>query len=363
MDLYMCNVCKKTYEIKSEIWRCTCGGLLNLIKSAQMIGEIRASLPSLWRYHHSIPVNEKEWKDITMGEGYTAMIPIDDGVNSYFKMDYMMPTASFKDRGAAVLISKAKELNVKRVIVDSSGNAGNAIAAYSRRAGLECDVYISDKTSPNKIKQLKAYNANIKKISGSREDVAKAAQKAVAESKDFYASHIFNPYFYEGTKTYAFETWEQLGFAPDVMVVPVGNGTLLLGIYIGFKELYEQNIINKIPKIIAIQSENCAPLSQAFNLGLSDYKNVKTKETLAEGIAIAEPLRASQILKAIRETEGDIYTVNENELKSAHQKLSDLGLFVEHTTAANYAGFLKYKKKRVETVVVPLCGSGLKSIK
>ncbi|MFV5770002.1 threonine synthase [Mammaliicoccus sciuri] len=361
MDQYVCSRCNKSYEINPSIWRCSCGGLLDLDKQKCELNKIKHSLPSLWRYNQAIPVND--WIDTTMGEGYTSLIPIDKNTShSYFKMDYMMPTSSFKDRGAAVLISKAKELNVKHIIVDSSGNAGNAFAAYAKRVDMECDVYINDKTSPNKIKQLKSYDANIYKISGTREDVAQAAQNAVDETGRFYASHVFNPYFFEGTKTYAFETWEQLGHVPDAMIVPVGNGTLLLGVYYGFKELYHQNIVDKMPKIIAIQSENCAPISEAFNLGLSDYKKIQSKETSAEGIAIAKPLRAPQILEAVRNTQGTFYTVNENEIMQASRDLSNSGIFVEKTTAVNYAGFLKYKKKDSEIVVVPLCGSGLKSL-
>ncbi|MBF7024108.1 threonine synthase [Staphylococcus kloosii] len=367
MESFICNECAKLYNITASRWRCECGGLLNLHKLNSENKKISTSIPSLWRYHQFIPVNKNEWQKITMGEGFTAMIPIDQiatTTRSFFKMDYMMPTLSFKDRGASVLISKAKELGVQQVIVDSSGNAGNSIAAYARRANIKCDVYVSETTSPNKIKQLQSYDANIVKIHGTREDVANAAQNAVIKTKNFYASHIFNPYFYEGTKTYAFETWEELGYVPDTMIVPVGNGTLLLGIYYGFKELYELNLTSKIPKLIAIQSANCAPLATAFNAGDSDFKKINTSETLAEGIAIAEPLRASQILNAIRNTNGSFYTVNENEIFDAHQKLSHRGLFVEHTTAANYAGFLKYKSANEnESIVVPLCGSGLKSLK
>jgi threonine synthase len=132
--------------------------------------------------------------------------------------------------------------------VDSSGNAGTSIAAYAKRAGITCDVFLSDSTSPKKIAQIQAHGARIRAIKGSREDVAEAAQKAVTEEETFYASHVYNPFFYEGTKTYAFEIWEQMQSVPDTLIIPVGNGTLLLGAYYGFKEMIESGVTNKLPK-------------------------------------------------------------------------------------------------------------------
>jgi threonine synthase len=149
----------------------------------------------------------------------------------------MMPTLSFKDRGAAVLIAEVKELGVTKVITDSCRNAGTSIAAYAKRAGITCDIFLSDTTSPKKIAPIKANGATIRTIKGSREDVAAAAQQVVTEEKTSYAIHVYNPYFYEGTKTYAYEIWEQMQSIPDTLIIPVGNGMLLLGAYYGFKEL------------------------------------------------------------------------------------------------------------------------------
>jgi|SRR5690625_5151505 len=302
------------------------------------------------------------WQAITMGEGQTPLVrlsPTDK--NTYVKVDYMMPTLSFKDRGAAVLIAIAKHLGATKVIADSSGNAGTAIAAYAARCNISCDIYLSKYTSPKKISQIKAYGATIKKIDGNREDVAQAAQQAVELERVFYASHVYNPYFYEGTKTYAYEIYEQLQDVPDTLIIPVGNGTLLLGAYYGFKELYENNLIHKLPKIIAIQAENCAPLANSFHQKHRSNQKQETRQTIAEGIAVATPARAKQILAAVRQTNGTILTVHEQEIKSAHSQLSELGFYVELTSGANYAGYLKYKKSQQEKIILPLCGAGLKS--
>ncbi|EGQ21682.1 threonine synthase [Sporosarcina newyorkensis 2681] len=151
------------------------------------------------------------WSSVTLGEGQTPLLVLDEAESSTFvKKEFMMPTLSFKDRGAAVLVTLAKQLGVKKMIADSSGNAGTAIAAYGARAGIECDVYVSADTSPKKLAQIKAHGAKVKAIKRIREDVAVAAQLAVEEEQVFYARHVYNPYFYEGTKTYAFEIFKQL---------------------------------------------------------------------------------------------------------------------------------------------------------
>ncbi|WP_147534374.1 threonine synthase [Bacillus marasmi] len=366
MGQYVCNSCGKTHEITPTIWKCDCGGVLDLIKEMPVIdASVWSHYPnSIWRYFDTMPFvkESKTWESITLGEGQSPLIVLDSTEpNTYVKVDYMMPTLSFKDRGAAVLMTKAKELAVSKVIADSSGNAGTAIAAYAARCNIACDIYLSDETSPKKVAQIKAHGATIKQIHGTREDIAAAAQKAVDDEKVFYASHVYNPYFYEGTKTYAYEIYEQLGGAPDALIIPVGNGTLVLGAYYGFKELYENKLIEVMPKIIAVQAANCAPLVRAYENGDELAKPVTNQGTLAEGIAIAAPARSKQILEAVRDTKGTFIDIQEVEILSARSKLSEKGFYVEVTTAANYAGYLKYNKSPQEKIVIPLCGAGIKS--
>jgi threonine synthase len=366
MEQYICNSCRKKHDITPTLWKCECGGVLDIVKDKPKI-DVTAwnNYPnSLWRYFENMPFakDSKTWESITMGEGQSPLIVLDpQEPNTYVKVEYMMPTLSFKDRGAAVLMAMAKELGVSKVIADSSGNAGTAIAAYAARCNIGCEIYLSDETSPKKIAQVKAHGATIKEIHGTREEIAAAAQKAVAEEKIFYASHVYNPYFYEGTKTYAYEIYEQLKGVPDAVIIPVGNGTLVLGAYYGFKELFENKLIEKMPKIVAIQAANCAPLMSAYENGLEKAEPVINKGTLAEGIAIAAPARSRQILEAVRETNGLFIDIKEDEILSARAMLADKGFYVEVTTAANYAGYLKYKKAPEEKIIIPLCGAGIKS--
>lgn len=366
MNQLICNHCGKKYEMTPTLWKCDCNGLLNLVKDTPQIdiASWNHYPNSLWRYVEAMPFSKgsKTWESVTMGEGQTPLIVLDPHEpNTYVKVDYMMPTLSFKDRGAAVLMTKAKELGVSKVIADSSGNAGTAIAAYAARCEIACDIYLSDETSPKKIAQIKAHGATVKEIHGTREDIAAAAQKAVDAENVFYASHVYNPYFFEGTKTYAYEIYEQVNGAPDALIIPVGNGTLLLGAYYGFKDLFENGLIHKVPKIIAIQAKNCAPLVKAYQNAEESASPVTNTGTLAEGIAIAAPARSKQILEAVQDTNGTFIDIEEDEILNARSKLSEKGFYVEVTSAVNFAGYMKYKKEAKETIVIPLCGAGIKS--
>ncbi len=298
-----------------------------------------------------------------MNEGFTPLEEITFGEKRAFvKIDYLFPTGSYKDRGATVLVSKMKEWGIQKVVEDSSGNAGSAVAAYCARAGIGCEIYVPQDTSLEKTIQIQAYGATLRKIPGSREKTAAATWKAASRMP--YASHCWNPFFLHGTKTFAFEVWEQMEWkAPDVLVLPVGNGTLLLGAHLGFRELKKARVIKRIPRLVGVQSSSCAPLYRAFEKGWTEPRPIEKKETAAEGIAIAEPVRGRQILKAVRETDGEILAVTENEIRIALKEMGRKGHFIEPTAAATIAGLKKYlrKTRRRETVVSTLTGTGLKS--
>lgn len=367
---YICHTCGATFDPRSLIFQCPCGGLLDLKRQAIRFKpeEILTREWSLFRYHTVLPFapGTNAWKGISMGEGLTPLVPLDPAEpNLLVKMDFMMPTLSFKDRGAVVLIAKAKELGVTRVVQDSSGNAGTAVAAYAARAGMACDIFVPESTSPKKINQIAAHGATVHPIPGSREDTAAAALEAAQKGDAFYASHVYNPFFYEGTKTYAYEVFEQLGSLPDTFVVPVGNGTLLLGVYYACKELLHAGLIEKVPAILAVQAEGCAPLHEAFHRGEKTVSPMEPRETQAEGIAIAEPKRAGQILEAVRATGGTLVTAPEEAIAETRQALAQKGFYVEPTTAATVAGYTAHVRKVGATqfgkVVIPLCGAGLKA--
>ncbi len=364
MERFYCSNCKRFYPLLPSRWRCDCGSFFHLeFEPKFSVKEISKRPPSLWRYREALPIL-RDGNIVSMREGFTPLEKMNfNGQPVHMKIDYLFPTGSYKDRGATVLVSKAKELGVKEVVEDSSGNAGAAIAAYCVRAGIGCEIYVPRATSLGKLFQIKAYGAALNKVEGSREKTAQVTMEAASER--FYASHCWNPFFLHGTKTFAFEIWEQMGWkGPDMLVLPVGHGTLFLGAYIGFKELKESGRVKKIPKMVAVQSTSCPPLYQAFKRGSLELHPVEREETKAEGIAIANPVRGRQILEVIRETEGEVLAVTEEEIEAALKEMGRKGHFIEPTSAATIAGLKKYlrKKRERETVVSTLTGTGLKSV-
>ena len=363
-ETFQCSECQRSYPIDPTRWQCDCGSPLDLEFNPEFPTQtILKRGPSLWRYREAIPI-KKDRSIVSMGEGLTPLEEMEFSSHRVrVKIDYLFPTGSYKDRGAAVLISKAREIGIQKVVEDSSGNAGAAIAAYCSRAKIGCDIYVPQATSSGKLVQIQTYGANLKKIEGSREKTARVTIEAA--QKTYYASHCWNPFFLHGTKTFGFEIWEQMGWKPpDTLVLPIGHGTLLLGAYIGFRELREAGRVKKIPRLVGIQSAVCAPLFNGFIKGLDEAQSINKGETLAEGIAIAEPVRGKQILRAIRETDGEILAVTEREIEAALKEMGKRGHFIEPTSAATIAGLKKYlkRKKKKEVIVSTLTGTGLKAI-
>ena len=357
-----CAECGQRYPGNSPVWRCECGGILDLEYKARFpLNQIEKREPTLWRYREAIPILDDD-NIVSLGEGYTPLVETDLKGNRFLlKLEYLMPSGSFKDRGASVLISKAKELKVNRLVEDSSGNAGSAIAAYCALCGIECEIFVPSGTPAGKLAQIEGYSAKLRRIEGSRENVAEAALEWAFNI--YYASHSWNPFFLQGTKTFAFEVCEQLGWrAPDVVVVPVGNGTLLLGAYMGFKELALEGIIESVPRIVAVQSAGCDPICKAFEEGSDAPAEIKKRDSIADGIAVAKPVRGRQILAALREGGGMTLSVSDKEVADALWMLCGKGLYVEPTGAVALAGALKHVENNEDgkTIVLPLTGSGLK---
>src|SRR5580698_5680658 len=320
-----CADCGRDHGLDELAWRgADCGGVLGLAGSTpalpplSVIGQRR---PTLWRYAEALPIDEPA--DVSLGEGMTPLVTAPESPGVLLKVDYLMPSGSFKDRGAVLLAALARRLAVPRMVADSSGNAGSAVAAYAARAGIACEVYVPAATSAGKVAQLRAYGAAVRQIPGSREDTADAAAEAADQPGTFYASHVYHPFFLQGMKTYAFELWEQLGGRlPATLVLPVGNGTLVLGAYLGCRDLLDQGLISRIPRIVAVQAAGCAPLARAFTAGATVPAEIVGEPTVAEGIAIARPARGGQILAAVRDTGGAIVTVTDEQVNAAHSALA-----------------------------------------
>jgi threonine synthase len=344
----------------SFVWCCpVCRGPLDLdfAPTPAPLKSLAGRVNSLWRYAETLPL---AGPTVSLGEGRTPLVPLTEHVSA--KLDFLMPTLSFKDRGAVLLAELALRLGPRRVIADSSGNAGTAIAAYCARARLPCTVYVPEGTSAKKLEQIGAHGARLEVVDGDREATAAAARAAADEPGTFYASHVFNPYFLHGTKTYVHELWEDLGGRlPEVLVVPVGNGTLLLGAALAVAELHAAGLLDRRPALYAVQSAAVAPLARAWREGADDVTGVTpTAPTLAEGIAISRPPRARQILRAVRASGGTFLTVTEDQLRYAQRDLASMGLYVESTGVVCWAA-VREGALGERTGVVPLCGAGLKT--
>src|SRR5437763_1885003 len=307
---YHCAACGRGYPADRPLWRCDCGGHLNLAPGRGFArGEIATTHASLWRYAAALAVSGV--LRVSLGEGWTPLVLRDwQGAKIHFKLELQMPTGSFKDRGTAVMLNHLLEVGVGPIHEDSSGNAGASIATYAAAAGLPCRIYVPAAAPRGKIVQIAATGAELRTIPGTRQAVTDAALAAVGER--FYASHHWHPFFIEGTKTLAYELWEQLGFAvPDNILVPTGYGSNILGLDRGFDELARQGEIARRPRLFAVQAENCAALTAAWIAGAADYVPFAPGPTIADGIATVKPVRTAEVLSALRGSGGGVVAVPE----------------------------------------------------
>jgi len=352
------------YPLTEARWCADNGHYLNLAPAPGLgRADIDASRHSVWRYAKALRVDSAH--AVSLGEGGTPLVAGEwKGASVLYKLEFMMPTGSFKDRGMTVMVSYLKSRGIDRVLEDSSGNAGASLAAYAAAAGMGCRILVPETASYPKIAQIAAGGADVVTIKGSRQDVAEAALRQSAEI--FYASHNWQPFFVEGIKTLAYELWEQLGFAaPDSIVVPLGYGSNVLGADAGFAELLRRGEISRRPRIFGVQAARCAPFAAAFQAGADRIVPAAIAPTMAEGIATARPTRVAEVLRTVRETGGSIVAVEEAEIVEALRDLAGRGLYVEPTSAVAAAGLSRLLSSGTilpgERTVLVLTGSGLKA--
>lgn len=325
--------------------------------------DVDRSTRSLWRYRASLPIDIA--KPISMGEGCTPVVQKDWGsLRPYFKLEWFNPTASFKDRGTTVMLSFIRQLGVNAVLEDSSGNGGASVAAYGAAGGMKIKILAPASTSPMKIAQVRAYGADIQLVEGPREESEAEAIRQSGET--FYSSHNWQPFFLEGTKSLAYEMWEDFGYsAPDNVVVPVGAGSSLLGCYLGFRELLAAGQIARMPKLFASQPLNCSPLDASFTAGVDTPVAREVRKTIAEGTAIKSPLRLRQMVAALKETGGGTVAIPEEGIVAGLKKLAATGLFPEPTSASAAAALDELAKRGAirpnERTVVVITGTGIKA--
>ena len=330
---FYCEHCKKEYPIATHSYLCECGGLFRLYRSAMDAGDRHEA--------------------VTLGETETPLLPlVIEGSRFYLKMEDRQPTGSFKDRGAKRLIGELAYLGIERVAIDSAGNAGAAVAAYAAAAGMACRVYVPDDISAERVRQITAYGAEVVRVPNGRMNAGSTLRAELGS--DYYASHVYNPLFADGIKSMAYEIYHQLGDAvPDYIFVPIGNGSLLLGLYQGFAEL------GRLPHFVGVQSTKCAPVVEAFH----DLPETPRKNTIAETIRVGAPQRLEDILKALRRSGGDAVAVEDSDILKAAKKFNRRGIYAELTAAAALAGARAFFADGMPDnyrTVIPVPGSGLK---
>lgn len=327
---------------------------------------IDESQGGLWRYHAMLPVIGAGHERITLGEGWTPLVRDNWGSQEVFwKFDALMPTGSYKDRGVSVMVNWLTGLGAETVVDDSSGNAGASLACYAARAELQATIYVPESAPTPKKAQIAIYGAELVEVPGPRDAAARAAAAASRMVKSIkYASHAWHPAFLLGQMTTAWEIWEQLGRrVPDWFIAPTGHGGSLLGTWRGFQHLKASGVIDKLPKLVAVQAEPYTPLHDAFHANSDQVEaSPYTAKISADGIAISKPVRSTALLAALRSSRGTSVAVTEPEVRRYHEKLAQRGFFVEPTSATVSVALDKLRGtiQPHETVVCALTGHGLK---
>jgi threonine synthase len=340
--------------------RCDCGGVLDLPLRAPAprpgppAGPFPA--PTTW-------VSPEALAASALGVRPTPMLRWHEQEEVWLKCDHLLPTGSFKDRGAHLLAALGLQLGVEDLVIDSSGNAAAALAAHAARAGLRCTVFVPADASPNKLRQIATYGAELRTVPGPREAATAAARDFVARTGALYASHALNPYFYEGTKGWLYEV---LAERPDVrtLVVPVGSGSLLLGILRGLQELIGAGWIDRTPELILAQAAGYATLAAGRPAPLTTRRSGPPTgdepAPLAEGIAISHPLRLEHMRSLLAGYRSRVCVLAPAEITNAHRELASGGFYVEPTSAAAWAAWRGTPHSHGPAVVA-LTGHGLKT--
>jgi len=340
-------------------WSCDCGGAFEAkMESAFVKPEGNGTI--FQRYSREFPYIQPT-QLVSLGETMTPLVSSGD---VRFKLEYLLPTGSFKDRGSCALISALWPLlklrRIQGIKEDSSGNAGASLAAYCAKAGLGCDVFVPKGVSGPKAAQMMAYGARLHEIPGTRREVEEAA-KSIRFS-GAYLGHVWHPYFRDGIRTIAYEIAEQSRWElPRAVFVPVSAGTLLLGIISGFQHLLESGIGGEMPLVVACQTVAVSPLYHA--LRGSTYSPPDALDTVADAlVSVAPPLLERMVLK-VKEVRGMAEAASERETLLAWKELARMGYYVEPSSAVAYACMKKLRERTGEDMkdaVVVLTGSGLK---
>ena len=373
-----CPKCGKEYRINEVNHLCSCGSPLlvayDLDAARKVINRdtFKGRGASLWRYKELLPVSDDE-NIVTLGEGFTPLLHLTkagekSGIkNLYIKDEGIIPTGTFKARGAAVGVSKAKELGVTTITMPTNGNAGAAWSIYGAKAGIKSVIVMPEDAPSITRNECAAAGADLYLVKGLISDCGKIVAASVKKHGWYDASTLKEPYRIEGKKTMGLEIAEQFGWKqPDVILYPTGGGVGIIGIYKALKELQEIGLVEgPLPRPVAVQAEGCAPIVKAFNEKRADSDFYADSQTIAFGINVPKALGDFLVLKGLYETDGTAEAVSDAQILDALRELAATeGNFVCPEGAAIYAAAKSLRQKgwirEDDTVVLLNTGAGIK---
>ncbi len=372
-----CVKCGKEYAAAPDITNCECGGILDIIYDYDYIKENLtkeklASRPyTMWRYRELLPVEETT-SDTPLRVGWSPLYEADRlgkllGVKKlWIKDDGQNPTASLKDRASAMAVAKAKEAGAEIIACSSTGNAASSLAGNAAAAGLKTFIFVPSRAPKGKVAQLMTFGANVISVQGDYEQTFELSKKAIDKWGWYNRNAAINPYLSEGKKTVSLEIAEQLGWQmPDYLAISVGDGCTIAGVWKGLKDLYAIGFIDKLPRLISAQAEGCHPINRAIASGEEWYP--MEENTLADSIAVGVPRNADKALNAIRESNGIVVNVTDEEIMAAQKLLGKTcGVFGEPAGVTGAAGLKKLCEQGIlganDTVVSVVTGNGLKDV-
>lgn len=373
-----CPKCGASYESEKPVQLCQCGAPLLVRYDLKKVREnfrkdsLASRKADLWRYLELLPVKNEE-NVVSLGEGMTPLLSLKNlgpelGLsNLYMKDEGLIPTGTFKARGAAVGASRAKELGIKVLAMPTNGNAGGAWAAYCAKAGIKAVIVMPKDAPIIHRKEVAITGASLFLVNGLISDAGRIVNRAVTEYGWFDASTLKEPYRIEGKKTMGLELAEQFGWEmPDVIIYPTGGGVGIIGIYKGLKELQEIGWVRgRMPRLVAVQSTGCAPIVKAWEEGKKESVFWENARTIAFGLTVPKALGDFLVLEAVYNTGGCAVAVEDDEILKAQQMLASReGVFVCPEGAATLSAAIKLSLsswiRRDEKVVLLNTGTGLK---
>ena len=393
---YSCTLCGTEYAPGDVTYTCLKdGGNLDVvldydsIKSKYKPEDIFSrNDPSLWRFRPLLPVSAPPGDSTPIhAAGGTPVFNLSSLAanlslsNLWLKDESRNPTASFKDRASAIVVTRAQEIKAEVVVTASTGNAGAALAGMSAAIGQKAVIFAPKSALPAKVAQLLIYGATVILVDGTYDDAFDLTIKAANEFGWYCRNTGYNPFTAEGKKTAAFEIWEwwqevhremhrQVGeetdHAPLTVFVPVGDGNIISGIHKGFKDLQKLGWMPRPPRLIGVQAKGSAAIANAFHADTEEITPVSAK-TIADSISVDLPRDGVRAIRAAKETGGTYITVSDREILKAIADLGREGIFAEPAGATAYAGLIKAVASGVvgseDPILVLNTGSGLKNVR